>query len=274
MLWAAPRSEVHTDEVHLSARLFGPLQDSKPRQALVERVEPWRVPDVYFWQAQADRLLRAGWSDHWWTHTQNKKHIQVSRAECQRLKTPRRSYSSYYSFRRFPLQMNVHATIPKKFHDDIQLAIDTWNSAAGRELIQIKNWQRTEAFVQRTIMRANSWMRDSMNSRARRVLASMYHDGGNIAVNFSLSLKWMNLLRLRNYARDIAAPLLSRHEPIFYNMLLHELGHVLGLPHRRAEYGAITMTPYTTVGGLADYHAKRPLSLKEVKLARCLALIF
>ena len=240
--------------------------------------EPWRVPDVKRWPRHADPLLLAGVSDHWWTYEQNKDLIQVSEQECRQLGTHRLKFlrPPLYALSDYPLQLNVHADMPEKFHNDIQLAVDTWNSAAGHPVLNIKHWSRSgwRAFIktlyftrplQDLMIKVQSKLISVFKSQKGQTVGFTSFARANVGFNSQLKGPWLSLAELREELSQ-SAPAWSSSSMIFYNVLLHELGHVLDLNHIESTEGGITMP-----SAISPRLSKKPLSLTEVKLARCLA---
>ena len=249
---------------------------------LVKTLNPQAVPTLSedTWQAwlkETNGLMFAGMDDHWWTWEHNKHLLNVSQDECNKLRAFHIFFPTLHSLDAYPLPINVHENIPRRFHNEIRLAVDTWNSAAGRELIQIKKWHHNGWPPIKTLKYGNAFDHTRVNiNRALVSLLTLNSNhmkspppSGMVTIEGNVTIldpSLTSLDELQHEVLEIGFPHVTS-SPVFYSVVLHELGHILHIDHIEPEHGGLTMASMPKM-----VYSKNRLSLTEVKIARCLAL--
>lgn len=132
-----------------------------------------------------------------------------------------------------PIVMKLHTSFPKEFEDAAVQAAETWNRALGKTIIQIDLTSRDAGALdsrkdtRNIIYYYPTWEPDRANEQAR---TSIYWKGDLIEeadirinnLNFSFYQLGVNNLQASTNAINIEA------------LLIHEMGHVIGLRHNDA----------------------------------------
>lgn len=127
-----------------------------------------------------------------------------------------------------PIKMYLHSSIPSQYEASLRAAAETWNRAYGRTLIQIEQQRIQGAGPGRdnlnVIYLLNTWEADRASEQAR---TSLYWVGDQIQ---EADIR-INAL---NYQFYTSQPSQLSTGVNFEALLLHELGHVIGLRHNDA----------------------------------------
>ena len=123
-----------------------------------------------------------------------------------------------------PVKLQVHESVPSQYYGAIQAAADRWNQAAGRQVVALRSSMVPGAIAPKkdgtnVIYYMNTWESDRRSEQAR---TSIYWVGdqikeADIRVNASQFQFYWNQ---GGYGVNFEA------------LLLHEIGHVLGLKHK------------------------------------------
>lgn len=135
-----------------------------------------------------------------------------------------------------PVVMHLHESVPAEYAMSMASAAETWNRSAGRKVIEVRTDQRIlgDGSVQKDNLNViyfnNSWESDKSNEQAR---TSVYWIGDqiketDIKIN-SKDFSFYTNQNSNNGGVNIEA------------LVLHEMGHVLGLKHKDAE-GSVMAT--------------------------------
>jgi hypothetical protein len=125
-----------------------------------------------------------------------------------------------------PIQLNVHTSFPSEYLPALENAMNAWNISTGRKKFIIANRNFSGPLVQKkdgvsVIYWFNEWEPEKIAEQAR---TSIYW-AGNVMQEADM--------RINNKAYTFYL-----NQPITYtevhleSLLIHELGHVLGLKHR------------------------------------------
>jgi hypothetical protein len=134
-----------------------------------------------------------------------------------------------------PVNMIIHSSVPAKYDVDILSAANRWNSAKGRTLI--------------TVTRDNSVSNAIGNDRKNMIFWSTDWDSSNLreqartSTNTDLS-RIMDAdikINAKSFNYSVTAQSLGSSAVNFESLILHEMGHVLGLQHFE---GDGVMSPY------------------------------
>ena len=124
-----------------------------------------------------------------------------------------------------PVNMIIHSSVPEKYDADILSAADRWNSAKGRTLI--------------TVARDNSVSNQIGNDRKNMIFWSTDWDASNSKEQARTSTN-TNLSRIidadikinaKSFNYSVTAQSLGSSAVNLESLILHEMGHVLGLQH-------------------------------------------
>jgi len=124
-----------------------------------------------------------------------------------------------------PVQMMVHKSIPKKYYSAIESAAKSWNDLMGRELIKIVQWNvsGSTSSVQdgyNLITMSDVWASQKSDEQARTTVYSL----GARIVEADI------VLNRKNFILSVEA-VTPGGAVDFFSLVLHEMGHVLGLAH-------------------------------------------
>jgi hypothetical protein len=134
-----------------------------------------------------------------------------------------------------PVNMIIHSSVPEKYDADILSAANRWNSAKGRTLI--------------TVTRDNSVSNLIGNDRKNMIVWSSDWDSSNLkeqartSTNTDLSRIIDSDIKInaKSFNYSITAQSLGSSAVNLESLVLHEMGHVLGLQHFD---GDGVMSPY------------------------------
>lgn len=142
----------------------------------------------------------------------------------------------------YPVVMKIHSSVPDDYVGAIKSAAATWNEAAGKTLIQIDDGKTDGTAVARdhvnVISFSSSWESDKLSEQAK---TSVHWVGdqiqeADIKVNASASNGGQALYSF------YWAGTPNGHGVNIEALVLHEMGHVLGLKHR--DSGGSVMATY------------------------------
>lgn len=123
-----------------------------------------------------------------------------------------------------PVDFFVSKTIPEEFHQDIIEAADIWNRASGKTIIKIHLNDTEDTFSttdqKNSIIGLTSWDEDKNTQQALTV--AKYR--GNLINSADIKVN------LKDFAYYSKEPQNSK-QIHFGSLLVHELGHTLGLKH-------------------------------------------
>jgi predicted Zn-dependent protease len=136
-----------------------------------------------------------------------------------------------------PVQIYVHQSVPEKFHEPIKDAIKEWNHWLNREALHATFNSTGSLEPTRdgysVIYWLNSWEPDRKTEQAR---TTVYWSGSQI---YEADIRINNV----NFKYYISSDEPDRLERVhFKSLILHELGHVLGLGHNDAQGSVMNVT--------------------------------
>lgn len=153
-----------------------------------------------------------------------------------------------------PVTLYLDSSVPSHFQEPIQAAIRDWNQSLGREVLRLGGWSNRTSPGQdgaNVIYFMNNWELDRSNEQAR---TTVFWAGSKI---FEADL--------RINGRDFdyftgSTPVAGKVD--LQSLVLHELGHVLGLAH--SESGGSVMAK-----SLPNAYLRRTPTSSDVSNMKC-----
>ncbi len=165
---------------------------------------------------------------------------------------------------RIPIEMQLHESFPASLEESIKTAVKTWNDSTGREIFRvnvekrlkgplspIKDRQNVIYFYDKNTAKV-SWESDKTSEQAR---TSVYWVGDLIQeadIRVNGLFDYYTLAETDDSKGKVSAEAL----------LIHELGHVLGLKHK--DDGGSVMATY-----LAESTERTQISEGDLEALRC-----
>ncbi len=165
---------------------------------------------------------------------------------------------------RLPIELSVHESFPTDKDDALKTAIKTWNESAGREVFRLKSTTRVKGPLTPMKDRENvlyyydetktetSWEADKTSEQAR---TSVYWVGDLIQ---EADIRVNGMFHFYTLATTDQSDGKVNMEAL----LIHELGHVLGLKHK--DEGGSVMATY-----LAESTERTKISDADLQALRC-----
>lgn len=157
---------------------------------------------------------------------------------------------------RTPVEFFVSNTIPAEFHQDIIDAANDWNNAAGRTIItinltQVDSIQFSSQDLKNSITGFTEWDETKKNQQAVTVIKYR----GDLITESDIKV---NLKDFVYYSKEPQ----NSTQVHFGSLLVHELGHALGLKHG-------TVKPTVMWSTLASSFVRTSFSSLDLKSLQC-----
>jgi predicted Zn-dependent protease len=153
-----------------------------------------------------------------------------------------------------PLQ--IHESVPTEMQAALERAIKVWEDAVGRPLFTISQTQTKTANVSRrdgvnTIYWLNTWEDDRASEQAR---TAIYWEG-DVIKEADIRINAKDYTFYDQFAT-------SDRDVHLESLMVHELGHILGLKHQDSSGSVMATT-------LASQMVRNKISNKDVESIRC-----
>lgn len=135
-----------------------------------------------------------------------------------------------------PVILYVDSSVPTEFFDAIQSAIRTWNQSLGREVLKIGGWSSSYPVEKQDAVNVIYFKRDWPEAQRKKQAVTTIHWAGDRIYEADISVNG-NPSHFEYFWGP--SPVESRVD--FESLLLHELGHVLGLEHPKVEFAGTVM---------------------------------
>lgn len=155
-----------------------------------------------------------------------------------------------------PVVMYVDRSVPAEYYDGIKQAADVWNRHVGRRVVVIGGWIDSNSGApaqdnQNVIYYLKTWEMERANEQAR---TTVYWAGDRI---YEADIR-LNAFNFEFFSSD--EPIPGRVD--IQSLVLHEMGHVLGLAHSEAPQSVMARS-------LPSAKLRRDLSKDDQKSIRC-----
>lgn len=128
-----------------------------------------------------------------------------------------------------PVKIYVHSSVPSSAYASIERAADTWNNRLGRQVIRIEGWGVTGL---------DSPMRDNYSIIYWRSTwdPKRYTEQARTTIYWSGDQIYEADMRINDYHFDFYTGMESSFSGVdLTSLVVHEMGHVLGLGHNSAQ---------------------------------------
>jgi len=154
-----------------------------------------------------------------------------------------------------PVRLQIHESVPSQYVIGIKVAVEAWNKAVGKNLFEISAETiagpiQPRKDGQNLIYWANEWNESNYEQQAR---TNIYWVGDQIRESDVIIND-----KHHNFFVDQGGP---GQEVDLVSVMIHELGHVLGLAH--TDDGVSVMQTY-----LRPYEERREISKSDIESIR------
>lgn len=160
-----------------------------------------------------------------------------------------------------PVILYVDSSVPSEFYESIRGGIETWNNNLGREVLKLGGWtsayptERQDGVNVIYWIRNGTWPKDRVNADKQAVTTIRY--AGDRLVEADVSI---NNDGFEYFSGATVVP----WRVDFDSLILHELGHVLGLSH--SEVGGTVMAKKLLGGQVPQIRRKpAPVDISDLK---------
>lgn len=125
-----------------------------------------------------------------------------------------------------PVNLYIHQDVPAQFYPAIREAVDSWERQSGLRLFRLADTAyRASQSPQDDGLNVIYWMQDWESNRSTEQARTVVYYAGDTITNFDIRIN------AKNYNFFVDRPK-TTNEVHFASLILHELGHGLGLKHQ------------------------------------------
>lgn len=135
-----------------------------------------------------------------------------------------------------PVILYVDSSVPSEFFGAIQAGVNTWNQSLGREVLKIGGWSSAYPRERQDGVNVIYFKRDWSDSISDKQAVTTIHWAGDRIFEADISVNG----NPKHY-EYFWGPQVVPGRVDFESLLLHELGHVLGLDHSDIEPAGTVM---------------------------------
>lgn len=163
-----------------------------------------------------------------------------------------------------PVILYVDSSVPSEFYGSIQSAVNTWNESLGREVLKIGGWSSSYPNERQDAANVIYFKRDWPDAdRDKQAITTIYWASDRV---FEADVRINGSGKPNSDGRPFEyfagpEPIVGRVD--FESLVLHELGHVLGLQHPSVEVGGTVMAKRLDFAYLRRKPA--PLDVQDLK---------
>lgn len=125
-----------------------------------------------------------------------------------------------------PITLQVHESFPAEFEPALESAVQHWNESAGFTLIHLlKSSDGLAPVVSKNLLNSIHWTTDWSDSRSNTQALTSLHWTKNQIIESDITINGRHFTYFIDEPRTPA-------DVHMESLIIHELGHVLGLKHR------------------------------------------
>jgi len=158
-----------------------------------------------------------------------------------------------------PVILYVDSSVPSEFFGAIQAGVNTWNQSLGREVLKIGGWSTAYPTERQDGVNVIYFKRDWPEASKDKQAVTTIHWAGDRIFEADISVNGNPSHYVYFWGPE---PIPRRVD--FESLLLHELGHVLGLDHSEVEVAGTVMAKK-----LMDTTTRRQPVAADVDNLRC-----
>jgi hypothetical protein len=144
-----------------------------------------------------------------------------------------------------PVVMYVDSSVPSEFFGAIQSAVDNWNRSLGRQVLKIGGWSDSYPVEKQDGVNVIYFNRKWPDSQSRKQAVTTIWWAGDRVFESDISING-NASHYEYFWGPNPIP----RRVDFESLILHELGHVLGLEHPQVEAAGTVMARELKLGDL------------------------
>jgi hypothetical protein len=157
-----------------------------------------------------------------------------------------------------PVIMYVDSSVPSEFYGAIQSAVNTWNQSLGREVLKIGGWSSAYPTEAQDGVNVIYFIKNWSDSIKDKQAITTIHWAGDRIFEADIRVNGNP-----SHFEYFWGPNVIENRVDFESLLLHELGHVLGLEHPKVETGGTVMA--RRLNGATLRRVPAPFDVNDLK---------